>query len=186
MIKWCDEYYNNYVKNYLLKMLHKYCSNQLDDLCVLDTTLSSYWIDFYLHTIQAPIVTSLGNTDSVSYKYLDINNYDFLRRPLYESIGPFINQYNVVHVLDSFTYEMDDNKWKKSVDVLCSYLKKDGFMIVSGNLQTMHTSFATRDRSEGLWRAVINNSNCSIKSFVKMPVSVFTDIPHDILIVGKK
>ena len=186
MNKWFNNYYNNLIENYVFKMLYKYCSTHFDDLCVLDTTTEGYWIDFYLNTIQATLVTSMGADASKTKPFMDMVNYDFLDKELHENIGPFIKQYDIIHVLDSLSFELSDYKWQKSLENLCSYLKSGGFMIITGDLQSSYTENTCRHRSSGLWRAIINNSGCSVKQLIKTPSSSIITIPNDILIVGKK
>ncbi len=186
MNRWFSNYYNNLIENYIFKMLYKYCGTHLDDLCVLDTTTEEYWVDFYLNTVQATLVTSLDKNPPCVNKFIDVYNYDILDKELYESIGPFIGQYDVIHVLSTLSYELNDFMWQKALENLCTYLKSGGFMIITGDLQSSYTEDSCRHRSSGLWRAIINNSGCTVKHFIKTPTSSILNIPNDILIVGKK
>lgn len=186
MLKWEEYYYNNFIKNFILETLYSKYGKDFSDICILDTTVEDVWLDFYIEAVQATIVTSISDYIPSPNKYIDYYNYDFVDRNLQENLGPFIKQYNVVHVLDSLSLELDDYVWQKIVENLCSYLKKDGFIVVSGDLQKTYIEDTFKHRSEGLWRAIANSCGCTISNFIKRPFKNVFDYPYDLLIIGKK
>ena len=186
MLKWEEVYYNNFIKNFILEVLCNKYGKDFSELCILDTTVEDVWLDFYIETVQAAVVTSLNDYIPSPKKYSNCFNYDFVDRNLQECLGPFTKQYNVVHILDSLSLELDDYIWQKMVENICSYLKKDGIIVVSGDLHRTYIEDTFKNRSEGLWRAIINNCGCSITHFVKRPFKNVFNKPYDLLIVGKK
>ena len=108
MLKWEEVYYNNFIKNFILEVLYNKYGKDFSELCILDTTVEDVWLDFYIETIQAAVVTSLNDYIPSPKKYSNCFNYDFVDRNLQEYLGPFTKQYNVVHILDSLSLELDD------------------------------------------------------------------------------
>jgi hypothetical protein len=186
MLKWEKCYFDSFLKNLILKVLYKEYGDTFSQLCVLDTTVEDVWLDFYLETLKTDVVTSISDFLPQPIKYNKYNNYDFVESTLYETIGPFTSQYDIVNTLDTLSLELDDFVWQKSLENLCNYLKPQGVMIISGNLQKTYTDDTFRSRSEGLWRAIITSCSCSVKHFIKDPCKDLLKNPCDILIIGKK
>ena len=186
MFKWDRKYYNNFLENFILKTLHKEHKDDFSELCVLDTTVETNWVDFYLDTVQVAVVTSIGNHVPMHWKYTNHTNYDFLDTDLTEKLGPFVGQYDVIHVLDTFSLILSDSEWQTVIENLCTYLNKNGILIIAGDLQSTYIDGIHKNRSSGLWRAIINNCGCKVKSFIRDPIKDVVNKPCDILIVGKR
>jgi len=166
-----SRYNQNALENVVISELMSAYGDDVYEKCFLDTSSTSYWVNFYLVFFKANLVTVVTKDtyirETVANIYKTLDTVDVLTLDLHERVGIFEDQYDIITSFGVVDTLVNDAKWQKTLENLCFYLKPGGIMLVSGdftnNSQT-HPNIKTRSRS--LWAALLHNNRCTIEKMI--------------------
>lgn len=181
---WLWSYYQSLIENTCLKAMHSHFKGDFRGKCVLGIDLDLRSSEFFLFNCLASVCTCIG-----THKPKTINNsrFDFLEEVVYNKIGVFESQYDVVYAGSDLSLITEDIYWQRAVENLCFYLNSGGILFIPGNFGRSHiVSKHIKTRSFNIWKAVINNYGCSVEKIIMDEDVIPFPLSKEALIVVKK
>jgi hypothetical protein len=181
---WLWNYYQNLLENECLKAMHVHFNGEFRHKCVLGIDLDFRSSEFFLFNCLASFCTCIGKH---APENISNSRFDFLEEVVYNKIGVFEGQYDVVYVGSDLSLILDDIQWQRSVENLCFYLNSGGLLFIPGNFKRTPAVFSPlKIRSFNIWKALVNNYGCSVEKITMDKEIIPFPLAREALIVVKK
>ncbi len=184
------KYTTNVIENIIITAILN-VSDELQGKCIMDISKNSHWVDFYLCYLKPTLLTCIGSMDPLSSllssKYSSNDIVDVLDLKTYDRIGIFEEQYDLVTDFMPFFLRIEDDRlWQRYIENMCFYLKPGGLFIVTGDFTRTYTSeYYGKLRSEGIWKAIVGNCNCSVVNVIDNYIKGLTNEVSNIMVIKK-